>query len=778
MSSVRGVTFFGALAVACATAGPVQEAPRPAAPPSGSARVNPACAVARDLVARADALVAEGRLRQASRAFARARTLCPDRVGPASAALKEAESELSRPTPDPLALLASGVSEKKAGRRIEGQRLLDRALSALERTTGEKVRILVPPDVSHGELALSPDGAFLLATPRMQYETDVLDTGTGQLRARVPSLGSFGAVLVRGGRSIATAGAAGSVALIDLRTGATERTLVGVDTLPGTLTADVKGERLVVSGDALVVWDLPSGRRLLELKGRHEIAFTSDGRRIAYRGWARVITVHDLDQQKPIAFIDPGGDLSERGLALSPDGTLVAMNVMIVRAGPYTEVEPWLRVHDTRTGKTITLAAATGEFLFTHTTPPALIRTDRQGLEVWDLRTRKARVLEIRCEKIALHSASGQVLCRRDGALLLVDSMGRERRVLERRLPSVAAGALAAGSPRAAVLHGDEHGARLRVLDLENSKSLLDTRVGRATSVALSVDGSRIALGGRDGAELRDARDGRLLYAISKPDTSDPNEEVAVRFRPDGAALAAFTGEAAHLIEATTGRLIARLEGGQGLAFSRDSNLVAHGLEGKGFRLADARSGEPRGGAAKLEQAGGDVHLAFSRDSRRVFVGGFRALREYDVAGRHPPRLVWYGEPAGLAVLPSHALAVAAGGLLRFIEPDKQVHHLQVGAEEVQANDLGLVLTRTGSSFTVLDERDRDRYVTLEAMTPSGALIARAPNGNVELLDPTARDALGCLVGAVVHPLELCEDELLTTGLIGSIARPGSTSAR
>jgi hypothetical protein len=173
-----------------------------------------------------------------------------------------------------------------------------------------------------------------------------------------------------------------------------------------------------------------------------------------------------------------------------------------------------------------------------------------------------------------------------------------------------------------------------------------------------------------------------------------------------------------------------------------------------------------------LEQGGAVKMLAFSPDSAHLLVGTFRALREYEVAEARPPRLLWYGEPEGLASTPSGKLAVASGELLRFIEPDGQTHQTTLHAHRVEASRLGLVLAESVHGISVLDERAPSRFVTLQAVPPTYALIARSPTGEIELLDPTARDALGCMVGAIVQPLELCEDELLTTGLVASLHRP------
>lgn len=749
--------FCGALAAACAAGAPALGPERRSAPRVGESA---GCVAARQQVVSAEALVSEGRLRRARRALESARATCP-RLEVTRATLQAIADELAQPVADPTALARRGIAEKKAGRRAEGQRMLDSALSALERVRNSPVRLVLAPRV----LGAVPHEAWLAGDDDL-IATLVFDAAGRRPRARVESRD---VAVVRQGTSVAWARADGRIEIVSLRDGSIEQTLPGPVTRAPSLTTDPKGERLVAGGNRLTVWDLEGQRPLLEVPGPHVFALSSDGKRIAYAadGGTRV-TVYDLDRQHALRGLDAGAEVS--ALALSADGSLVG--AALRRQG--TEASFTLRVMNVATGKITTLGQGGDGLVFSRTTPPQLTAYDSRRADVWDLATRRSRPLPDPCAWGGHHADTGGVYC---------------SRVLRSRDAVVGAVALAAKVPRLATLYGDQPDVRLRVLDLDGAKSLLDVPVGPMTAVALSPDGRKVALGGAHGGELRDASTGQALvpFAIPSPgDEGTEEDEVALSFRPDGAALAVNRGlVSASIIEPTTGAVIQQLSGAQALTFSPASTLVAYYAEEEDVvRLADARTGEVRREFSPLERGAWRRVLAFSHDSGRLLAGTLRSLRWHALAPGAAPEHVWSGAAGddldGLAVLASGTIAMSSNGMVHFIASGAPARHLASRRQRksrLQANELGHLVAFDARRVVLLHEATPGNHVEL-AVTLDHALVARNADGEVELLDPAARDGLLCQVGLIYHPIELCEDELLRTGLLTRAAAGASAAPR
>ncbi|MBK8999734.1 MAG: PD40 domain-containing protein [Myxococcales bacterium] len=768
---MRPLLGLGALALACASVPPFSGSGQHPPASSASTTLGSTCPAAAELVAASEALVAEGRLRRALANRARLGALCPGQPPTSNSAWNEAEAELAKPADDAIELMNRGFAEQQAGRRAAGRRLLDRALTQLERLTNASVRVAASPDPELlDSTELSPDGAFLTTTSWPSRDTIVRDAATRRIVAQVHALS---AAVVKRGAAIAVPRADGAVEILSSKTGAVEQTLTGHGSAEPSVRTDASGQRLVVAGDRLVVWDLPSGRRVLDREGEHTFALSHDGRRIAYAR-EREVVVFSVEEQKELYRVHPRAIDRPSHLALSPDGALVAMavDVDVSKTRLVTDIGRVILVHDAKTGKTTTLGQFPDALGFTPSDPPELLVTSRSEGRVWSARTGKARSLANKCEWVGVHAASGRALCKRSDALFLVDATGREQALVQAPLRRSASAALAARVARMAILHRAEESAKLRVFDLDRARSVLDVSLGGVTAMALSPDGTQVALGGSTGAELRDAQTGRTLLALAMPRSDSPDTDgvTQIEFRPDGQVLALATRSAASLVRTSTGEGIAELGAASRLSFSHDSKLLARGSLGT-VGLHDAETGKPIREISVLERAFAVRELVFSGDSQRIYVSSGRAVREHHVVPGSAPRLLWFGEADGLALMPSGTLALSAGGLVRLVDPDERVRHLPIAADELASNQNGYLLsTSDRGELTLWRGGSAHEWVTLEATAPDGALIARGPGGEVEILDAAARERLRCQVGPVAHPLSLCEDELVTTGLLAALA--------
>ncbi|MCK7460717.1 MAG: hypothetical protein MZU84_00845 [Sphingobacterium sp.] len=213
------------LAVAgCSGRGAAARAAAAGAAPVGS---SDPCVTARQQRARAQGLIGEGRLHRTLRALAEADRRCPAErpvtwaievealaeLGRSEAARELARTiegdprateadraaarralalieERDRVVPNPDALYAAARDAKRAGRAAEAQRLLDRAVSELERNTGAEVTTDAPERMYRASVTWSPDGALLAVTDGM----DVVVREAAALRERV-RLGGHGSAV-------------------------------------------------------------------------------------------------------------------------------------------------------------------------------------------------------------------------------------------------------------------------------------------------------------------------------------------------------------------------------------------------------------------------------------------------------------------------------------------------------------------------------------------------------------------------------------------------------
>jgi serine/threonine protein kinase/WD40 repeat protein len=189
-----------------------------------------------------------------------------------------------------------------------------------------------------GETVLALDARGGRAVVVAGAELRLYDATSGGVLAThaAPEGGVRSAEVAEGGGRTLLAGAAGAVSVVDAKL-APLPALEGGAALPARLSPD--GARVLgVSGDALVMWDAASGRRLETLPGRAEgarvIAFDGGGARAAVGTSEGTLRIYDVARGAGTLAQDIASGGSPDQPTFSPDG----LRVLAIVAG---QVRVW-----------------------------------------------------------------------------------------------------------------------------------------------------------------------------------------------------------------------------------------------------------------------------------------------------------------------------------------------------------------------------------------------------------------------------------------------------
>lgn len=213
-------------------------------------------------------------------------------------------------------------------------------------------------------LFFTPDGRTLISgqlpSTRERQEnhgpTVLWDTATGRARRVLPTQVILDGemALAPDGSFLVTGGPGQAVQVWNPQTGDLLRTLPGADSSPLVLSPDgsvlvtgANGDREAERDRPLLLWDPRSGRRLAQLEGAGaDVRFSRDGRVLLTSGDGPTLIVWDghTGKRRQTLRYRRDGDMDEgEEIALSPDGRLAACS------GPLSPLRLW----DTETGKLV-----------------------------------------------------------------------------------------------------------------------------------------------------------------------------------------------------------------------------------------------------------------------------------------------------------------------------------------------------------------------------------------------------------------------------------------
>ncbi|HVC97893.1 MAG TPA: serine/threonine-protein kinase [Pirellulales bacterium] len=166
--------------------------------------------------------------------------------------------------------------------------------------------------------------------------------------------------------------------------------------------------------------------------------------------------------------------------------------------------------------------------------------------------------------------------------------------------------------------------------DPEGSNEILSLDASMPLSVAFSLDGKRLAAGGRDDKiKVWNTVTGEELLTVQNAD-----QVLCVAFSPDGTRLASVCPTGVDVRDATTGKMVLMLNGLigiSGVAYSPDGKRLATAGWDKLVKLWDATTGQELRALKGHGNAVGGV--AFSPDGKRLASSSKdRTVRIWDVA--------------------------------------------------------------------------------------------------------------------------------------------------
>ena len=396
-----------------------------------------------------------------------------------------------------------------------------------------------------GALQLRDDPAARMMWQRMDVDPRVWSTPFGQHL--------LGVRFSPDGGTVAVAGEARTLQLLDVQTGAVREVLRGDQEIVNSLAFTPDGRRMFSAANdgSIQEWDPTTGEPLRPLDGHTELINDLDvdgkGRWLASASLDQTLGVWNLDTGTLIHRLEtPGVEVTSARF----DGE----GKRLVSGGADGTLRVWL--------------PATGE-----------------EIGVW-------RVSDSRVAGVAFSADdSGVWAVAYDGTLSLLDAETGERRVLVEGLGT---------KPRSLNVHPDglrvvtgSRDGMLQVWDAVSGEAVASLRGhgARIVKTALSPDGTRIATASYDrSVKLWDTDS----LAIEAPSSTRPETIWMATFSPDGRHVAA-SGRTTTLRSADTGALIWDRDLGSVIAqrFSMDgSRLIQTSVDGA-VRIVDMASGAP-----------------------------------------------------------------------------------------------------------------------------------------------------------------------------------------
>ncbi len=682
------------------------------------------------------------------------------------------------------ALLHAGLAAKQEGAIADAQRLFDRALFEIERSSGKRATVDVPNGFDVGSaVAFRPDGEAVA----VGHGRDVVLLAADDLEERLRFEGHRERVasvaFSNDGKWIAAGSADPALRVWDATTGAIHREYLDFKDEVNAVAFSRDGKYLgAVSGDGWVqVWNAQTGEavfRLDEGEPLFAIAFAPGSDRLAVGGASGRIRIRALPKGEPVATL-VGHKAGLVALAFSADGKKLVSG----------SIDRTVKVWDAATKRAVhTLTGFASALAVARDGKAIAFGTKEHAIALWDADSGAPRgSLQGHAGEItaAAFAPDGNRLltCAEDRVDLLWD-VGKSKTLvaIEGHGKALASVAFSPIGDRLVAVARDR-----RALSLggaaPNGFAVHEIRPDVTPALAVSPDGKLAATATSERViEIWDTDSGRTRSTIAVHDDA----VTSLAFHPNGKVLAtASADKTVNLVDVATGQVLGKIDKHKGpvrgVAFSPDGRFLATASADFDARIWGVPK---RDSLFELEH--GYQHevtsVAFSPESMRLATASHGDTLWLWTVDRGQTIFTVGGPPGAVrqVAFSSDGRAVAAAssdGAARVYSAStgKYLRRLSASRASIEGvayspkRDLLAAASADGSIFLFAPEAG-ELVATVRPVAGSQGAYVFSTDGRFEALGERVADlVIVCRVGGKSFPFSLCEDRATTPGLLSKI---------